>query len=92
MDEKKCENCKNFVLYYTNRKGLFRPLGYGHCVHDKIFANKKVCITCEHVCERWESEQAKQQEKFDSIERSLCRMADDLNHYIQTLNEEKRQR
>lgn len=91
MDEKKCENCKNFVLYYFNHKGLYKPLRFGHCVCEKVLANKTKRIYCDNVCEFWESNQAKKQATLDSIERTLCRMADDLNNYIQTLNEEKRQ-
>ena len=91
MDEKKCENCLHFILYYTNRKGLFKPLGFGHCVCERRLSNRKKQISHDHVCEFWENNQAKQQEKLDSIEHALCRMADDINHYIQTLNKEKRQ-
>ena len=91
MDDKKCESCKYFIMYYINHKGLYKPLKFGHCVREKVLANRKKQIYCNHVCEFWESNQEKKQAKFDSIKHTLCRMADDLNNYLMTLNEEKRQ-
>lgn len=90
MDEKKCQNCKYFILHYTNLSGLYRPMPYGHCVSGKLSINRTKLIYCENVCEFWESNQEKIQQKHDSIEKAICRMADDLNHFIQTLNEQKR--
>lgn len=63
---------------------------FGHCVCDKVLSNKQKRIFRNQICEHWEDNKDKKQAKLDSIEHSLCRMADDLNHYLQTLKEEKR--
>ena len=89
MDEKKCENCKYFVLYYTNNRGLFKPMTFGHCICRKVLANLQKRINRNHVCEFWESNEELKLNRQESIERTLRNMAKNLNHIAQTLKEEK---
>ncbi len=90
MDEKKCENCNYFILYYTNIRGRYTPMPFGHCVCEKVLANRKKRIFCSHVCEFWKSNEQFIQNRHENIEKILRNMEKDLNHIAQILKEEKR--
>lgn len=89
MDEKKCENCKNFILYYFNHKGLYKPLRFGHCICEKVYSNRTKRIYCNEVCNFWEGNEEVKLKQQESIERTLHNMAKDLNHIAQILKEDK---
>ena len=86
-EEKRCKNCKYFVMYYNNHKGLYKPLPFGHCICGKVLTHKKEHIFCNHVCERWESNQTKIQDCYKCIENKIIQMSEDLHQYMQFINE-----
>lgn len=85
-DNKQCGNCMYFIMYYTNNRGLFKPIKFGHCVCKSVSTGLKQRIYYNEVCEHWESNQDKKQKTHKSVENAICRMSEDLNHYIQFLN------
>lgn len=89
--EKNCGNCKHFVKYYINYNGHFINQHFGHCICDKLKRISKKRIPASHVCEFWESNKEKTEHLEKSIQDAIYKMAKDLNHYMQTLNEIKRQ-
>jgi len=51
MEEKLCDNCKNFRPHYArNTRGYYIPLMYGHCVKPRL----KKRFGDEKGCSHWE--------------------------------------
>lgn len=91
MDEKTCGNCKYFIRHYANRNGLFKNLSAGHCVHQAYFNKRNKFFYDSHYCELWEDNFEVIDETYKSIADALYTMARQLNEYIQSLENEKRQ-
>lgn len=86
-----CGNCKYFIRHYANKNGLFKNLSVGHCVHQAYY-NKRNKFFCDsHCCELWEDNSEAIVDTHRSIADALYTMARQLNEYIQSLENEKRQ-
>ena len=95
MDEnqntkKNCGNCKYFVKYYINYNGRFVNQHCGHCICDKLKRITKKRIYYNHFCGFWESNTEKTERIEKSVENAIYKMAETLDHYIQTLQIIKR--
>lgn len=51
MEQKMCENCRNFRLHYIRyTRGNYAALNYGHCVKPRL--KKRYCS--DKVCAWWQ--------------------------------------
>lgn len=54
--EKRCENCKYFLVHYIKGKISFNKLFEGHCTNGEIpWKIRKNDVQDKHCCEKWES-------------------------------------
>lgn len=66
--EKKCKNCKYFLLHYVHSDTSFQKLSHGHCMNGEIpWKVRKHDMPCDNVCEKWKSNEDKKNERKDSI-------------------------
>ena len=74
-EKKQCNNCKNFVLYYTIDRSILLKLHRGHCRKSKTYRS----LMSDHCCELWEDKTSDNEERRSSVDRNLERIAKSLN-------------
>ncbi len=87
--EKKCENCKYFMMHYVKSKTIFMAIKQGHCTNGEIHWNiRKHNMPCNNVCEKWESNEKKKKERKETIKAVLINMRTTLSHIEQILKDD----
>lgn len=87
--EKRCENCKYFLVHYIKGKISFNKLFEGHCTNGEIpWKIRKNDIQDKHCCEKWESNEFVKTKRKESIIRVITDMRSTLLKIEELLSDE----
>lgn len=87
--EKKCENCKFFVMHYILHSTKFMPLSEGHCTHSEIpWKIRKYNMPCGNCCDKWERAEDKKKKREESIKTVLKSMRSSLKQIENILSDD----
>jgi len=83
-NEKSCENCRYFFQHYIQTNTNYRAVLCGHCFHGK---NKKYAPS--FLCEQWQDNTVRNEQRKKTINDILEAMAENLNYIAMILRNEK---
>lgn len=87
--EKRCENCKYFVCYYSVYKSEFVPLPHGHCLKQHLTPKQQRSFPFINGCEMWVTREELKKQREESILSALNSISDRLDQIRRILMPEQ---
>ena len=84
-EAKSCRNCRYYLKHYIKKNTKYQPIQFGHCANQN---NPKRTKSVE-VCELWENNEIKMEERRKAIDEVLRDIEKHLSEMAMILNEDK---